>query len=136
MMVEFAGKLGKICQTGTQSRSTQGMRDTMACIHGGKIGKVTRARGLCYKPRGSIGKVEKETPIAKTCDYNLWCGPAPMTPLMRKKLHYDWHWVWATGNGDLGNQGIHEMDLARWALGKNTLSPRVMAVGGGVGYSD
>ena len=136
MMVEFSHNLGKICQTGTQSRSTQGMRDAIEFVRSGKIGKVTLSRGLCYKPRGSIGKVEKQTPIPKTCDYNLWCGPAPMTPLMRKNLHYDWHWVWATGNGDLGNQGIHEMDKARWGLGKMELPKSVVSVGGRLGYID
>jgi predicted dehydrogenase len=136
MIVEFAEKLGKICQTGTQSRSAKGMQDAMNYIHSGKIGTVRLSRGLCYKPRGSIGKVDKATPIAKTCDYNLWCGPAPMSPLMRKKLHYDWHWVWETGNGDLGNQGIHEMDKARWGLGKMEMPKSVVSVGGRLGYED
>lgn len=136
MIVESARKLGKICQTGTQSRSAKGMQDAIGYVRSGKIGTVKLAHGLCYKPRGSIGKVDKETPIPKTCDYNLWCGPAPMTPLMRKRLHYDWHWVWATGNGDLGNQGIHEMDKARWGLGKMELPKSVVSVGGRVGYVD
>ena len=69
-------------------------------------------------------------------DYDLWCGPAPKEPLMRKNLHYDWHWVWSTGNGDLGNQGIHQMDMARWFLGVDHLSPRVWSVGGRFGYVD
>ena len=136
MTVEFARNLGKICQTGTQSRSTQGMRDAIAFVRSGKIGTVKLARGLCYKPRGSIGKVDKATPIGKTCDYNLWCGPAPTSPLMRKRLHYDWHWAWATGNGDLGNQGIHEMDKARWGLGKMEMPKSVVSVGGRLGYVD
>ena len=69
-------------------------------------------------------------------DYDLWCGPAEKLPLMRKKLHYDWHWVWNTGNGDLGNQGIHQMDIARRFLGENALSPAVFSVGGRLGYVD
>ena len=136
MIVEFSRKLGKICQTGTQSRSAKGMQDAIAYVRSGKIGTVKLAHGLCYKPRGSIGKVDKETPIPKTCNYDLWCGPAPMTPLMRKKLHYDWHWAWATGNGDLGNQGIHEMDKARWGLGKMEMPKSVFTVGGRLGYVD
>jgi predicted dehydrogenase len=136
MIVEFARKLNKICQTGTQSRSTDGMRQSIEYVQSGKIGKVTLARGLCYKPRGSIGKVEAATTPPKTCDYDLWCGPAEMTPLMRKKLHYDWHWVWNTGNGDLGNQGIHEMDKARWGLGKNEMPKAVQSIGGRFGYID
>ncbi len=135
-IVETARKFRRICQTGTQSRSTKGMRDAMAFLHSGQLGTVKLARGLCYKLRGSIGKVAAPTPIPKTVDYNLWCGPAPMKPLMRKKLHYDWHWVWDYGNGDLGNQGIHEMDKARWGLNKNVLCKSVQTVGGRFGYVD
>src|SRR5262245_33245465 len=136
MIVEFARKLNKICQTGTQSRSTSGMRQSIEYVHSGKIGKVSLSRGLCYKPRSSIGKVQAATSPPKTCDYDLWCGPAEMSPLMRKRLHYDWHWVWNTGNGDLGNQGIHEMDKARWGLGKNELPKAVQSIGGRFGYVD
>jgi predicted dehydrogenase len=135
-IVETARKHNRICQTGTQSRSSTGLKEAMAFLHAGKIGKIKVARGLCYKPRGSIGKVDGPQPVPKSCDYNLWCGPAPMKPLMRKRLHYDWHWVWDTGNGDLGNQGIHEMDKARWGLGKNELSKSVVSVGGRFGYVD
>jgi hypothetical protein len=135
-IVEFARKLGRVCQTGTQSRSMTGMRESIAYLHSGKLGKVQIARGLCYKPRGSIGKVDGEQPIPKTVDYDLWCGPAPKKPLMRKNLHYDWHWVWDTGNGDLGNQGIHEMDKARWGLQKNELPRVAFSVGGRFGYVD
>ena len=136
LVVEAARKYGKICQTGTQSRSTTGMREAQAYIHAGKIGKVSLAYGTCYKPRGSIGKVTGEQPIPKGLDYDLWCGPAPKLPLMRSKLHYDWHWTWAYGNGDLGNQGIHEMDKARWGLGKMELPKSVVSVGGRFGYVD
>jgi len=135
-IVEAARKYNRICQYGAQSRSNPGMREALDFIHAGKVGKIKIARGLCYKPRGSIGKVNGPQPTPKTCDYDLWCGPAPMTPLMRKNLHYDWHWVWATGNGDLGNQGIHEMDKARWGLGKNELPKSVVSVGGRFGYVD
>ena len=136
LVVEAARKYGKICQTGTQSRSTTGMRDAQAYIRAGKIGKVSLAYGTCYKPRGSIGKVTGEQPIPEGLDYDLWCGPAPKLPLMRSKLHYDWHWTWAYGNGDLGNQGIHEMDKARWGLGKMELPKSVVSVGGRFGYVD
>ncbi len=129
-IVETARKHNRICQTGTQSRSSKGMREAMAFLHAGKLGKVRLARGLCYKLRPSIGKVDGPTPIPPTVDYNLWCGPAPMKPLMRKRLHYDWHWVWDTGNGDLGNQGIHEMDKARWGLNKPQLANSIVSVGG------
>lgn len=135
-MVEAARKYGRICQTGTQSRSNQGMREALSYIHSGKLGKVYLARGLCYKRRPSIGLVSGEQPIPKTIDYNLWTGPAPIRPLLRKQLHYDWHWIWDYGNGDLGNQGIHEMDKARWGLGKNELPRSVISLGGRFGYVD
>jgi hypothetical protein len=94
------------------------------------------ARGLCYKTRGSIGRVSGEGKVPTTCDYDLWCGPAPKEPLKRSKLHYDWHWVWATGNGDLGNQGIHQMDVARWGLGAKELARDVISFGGRFSYVD
>src|SRR5262249_31126675 len=81
-------------------------------------------------------KVSGPQPIPESINYDLWCGPAPVKPLMRKKLHYDWHWFWDYGNGDLGNQGIHEMDKARWGLGKNELPRSVISVGGRFGYVD
>ncbi len=98
------------------------------------------ARGLCYKLRPSIGKVSGPQQPPKTMDYDLWCGPAPNNPPMRNTrngtVHYDWHWIWDYGNGDLGNQGIHQMDVARWGLGKKELAPAVLGVGGRLGYLD
>jgi predicted dehydrogenase len=135
-IVETARKYNRICQTGTQSRSSTGLKEAMAFLHAGKLGKIKVAHGLCYKRRKSIGKVDGPQQPPKTCNYDLWCGPAPVKPLMRKKLHYDWHWVWDTGNGDLGNQGIHEMDKARWGLGKNELAKGIVSVGGRFGYVD
>ncbi|PYJ08775.1 MAG: dehydrogenase [Verrucomicrobia bacterium] len=135
-VVAAARKHGRIVQAGTQSRSSPGLREAIAWLHEGHLGKIIRARGVCYKRRPSIGKVDGPQPVPASIDYDLWCGPAPKEPLMRKHLHYDWHWVWPTGNGDLGNQGIHEMDVARWALGEPELSPRVVSVGGRLGYVD
>jgi len=135
-IVEAARKYGRIVQTGTQSRSNMALREALAWVQAGNLGKIKVARGLCYKRRDSIGKVEGPQPVPASVDYDLWCGPAPKTPLMRKRLHYDWHWVWPTGSGDLGNQGIHQMDICRWALGKQELSPRVFSVGGRLGYVD
>jgi predicted dehydrogenase len=134
--VKAARKYRRIVQAGTQSRSSSGIRDAVAWVQAGNLGKITAARGLCYKPRRSIGRVDGPQPIPAEVDYSLWCGPAPMVPLRRKRLHYDWHWVWDTGNGDLGNQGIHQMDIARWFLGEKTLAPGVFSVGGRLGYVD
>jgi predicted dehydrogenase len=135
-LVKFARAHNKIVQTGTQCRSSSGIREAVDWVQAGNLGKILIARGLCYKRRPSIGKVDGPQPIPAGIDYDLWCGPAPKEPLMRKRLHYDWHWVWPTGNGDLGNQGIHQMDIARWFLGENELSPRVLSVGGRLGYVD
>ncbi len=135
-IVAAARKYRRIVQTGTQSRSRPGVREVIAELHAGKYGRVQLVRALCYKPRPSIGKVSGPQPIPSGVDYNLWCGPAPVRPLRRQRLHYDWHWVYDTGNGDLGNQGVHEMDLGRWVLGQSALPPRVLSVGGRLGYED
>ena len=135
-LVKAARKHNCIVQAGTQSRSSSGIAEAIAWVREGHIGKILRSRGLCYKRRPSIGKVAGPQPVPPSIDYDLWCGPAPKEPLMRQRLHYDWHWVWPTGNGDLGNQGIHEMDVARWVLGVDELSPRVLSIGGRLGYED
>ena len=134
-MVEFARKHNKIVQTGTQCRSHKGIHDAMAFLHSGKLGQIYMAKGLCYKPRGSIGHKPDGTPPS-TLNYDLWTGPAELKPFNENKLHYNWHWIWNTGNGDLGNQGIHQMDLARWGLGKSEFPRTVMSAGGRYGYKD
>lgn len=135
-IVEAARKYKKIVQTGTQSRSNPGMREAVQYLHDGELGKIKLVRGLCYKRRASIGNVDGPQEPPESVNYDLWCGPAPLEPLMRKNLHYDWHWVWSTGNGDLGNQGIHQMDIARWILKEDALSPSVLSFGGRLGYED
>jgi predicted dehydrogenase len=135
-VVEAARRYNRICQAGTQIRSNPGIRRAIEFLQAGRLGRVQVARGLCYKPRGSIGHVTAEQPIPATINYNLWCGPAQVEPLMRRNLHYDWHWVWEYGNGDLGNQGIHQMDVARWGLGRSNLGRSVVSAGGRFGYVD
>jgi predicted dehydrogenase len=133
--VQAAAKYGKIVQTGTQSRSNAGIREGIQYVKDGKIGEVKLVRGLCYKNRPSIGP-KGNYDVPASVDYDLWSGPAPILPVTRKQFHYDWHWQWAYGNGDLGNQGIHQMDIARWALGVNQLSDKVFSFGGRMGYED
>lgn len=135
-IVRAARKYERIVQTGTQSRSSAGVREGIEFVNSGNLGRIVLARGLCYKRRKSLGRVNGAQPIPGTVDYDLWTGPAPLKDLNRYKLHYDWHWVWDTGNGDIGNQGIHEMDMARWALGQSKLSPRIVSLGGRFGYQD
>jgi predicted dehydrogenase len=134
--VKAARKYNRIVQAGTQCRSSSGVREAVAWVRAGNLGKIQIARGLCYKPRRSIGKVDGPQPIPPEINYDFWCGPAPLAPLHRKRLHYDWHWVWDTGCGDLGNQGIHQMDIARWFLGVDELSPAIISAGGRLGYVD
>jgi predicted dehydrogenase len=134
-MVQAARKYGRMVQAGTQARSNPDMIEAVAWIRAGNLGTVRYARGTCYKPRMSIGKAGKGE-IPPGLDYDLWTGPAPLVPLARKNLHYDWHWIYDTGNGDMGNQGIHEMDIGRWLLGYDGLSPRVISIGGRLGYDD
>lgn len=135
VLVDTARKYRAICQAGTQIRSGQATRDAVEYIRAGKIGKLQVARGLCYKPRPSIGKLEAGK-IPEGVDYNIWLGPAPYRPFHQNKFHYNWHWQWDTGNGDLGNQGIHQMDVARWGLGRNGLPRSVVGWGGRLGYQD
>ena len=135
-MVEAARKYDRIVQASTGPRSRTGIGEAFACIREGKLGKILFAHGLNYKPRTSIGKVSGPQPIPETLDYDLWSGPAPVEPLMREYLHYDWHWDWHYGNGDLGNMGIHYLDACRWALGHDTLPEHVVSVGGRFGYDD
>jgi predicted dehydrogenase len=134
-MVEAARKYNKIVQTGTQCRSHKGMNDAIKALRDGTIGDIYMAKGLCYKPRGSIG-VKPDSAVPAGLDYDLWVGPADMKPYNENRLHYNWHWMWNTGNGDLGNQGIHQMDLARWGINKSTFPNTVQAAGGRYGYKD
>ena len=140
-MVEAARKYNCIMQVGAQCRSSVGLQEAIAWLREGHLGKIIRARGLCYKRRESIGKTTGPQPIPATVNYDLWCGPASTDPPRRNSkkngpIHYDWHWFWEYGNGDLGNQGIHQMDIARWALGEPEISPRVISIGGRLGYED
>ncbi len=135
-LVNAARKYNKIVQTGSQCRSSSALRDAVAWMKAGNIGKIQIARGLCYKRRGSIGKTSEPLAVPPEIDIDLWLGPAPKVPIHRKKLDYDWHWQWAYGNGDLGNQGVHQMDIARWFLGENEIAPTAWSVGGRLGYED
>ena len=135
-LVKAADAHQRIVQMGVQSRSGAGIAQALEWVKSAPLGKLQYARALCYKRRPSIGKVDGAQAVPATIDYDLWCGPAPKLPLTRTRLHYDWHWVWNTGCGDLGNQGIHQMDIARRFLGEDALSPGVFAIGGRLGYVD
>ncbi len=134
-LVEAARKYKRIVQAGTQSRSDEALQEVFAYLQQGKLGKIRAVYGLCYKRRDSIGKVAGPQPIPSSINYDLWTGPAPLKPLMRSRVHYDWHWDWDTGNGDIGNQGVHEIDMCRWVLGQK-LPSRITCFGGRFGYVD
>ncbi len=99
------------------------MIEAIKHVNDGTIGDTYMARALCYKWRPSIGHAPQE-PVPAGVNYDLWTGPAPLKPFTRNRFHYNWHWIWDTGNGDIGNQGIHEVDIARWGLGVITRTLR------------
>jgi predicted dehydrogenase len=134
--VAARAKYDRIVQAGTQWRSMPAVQQALAYAKSGTLGKIQVARSFCYKARPGIGKTVGPQAVPPTVNYDLWCGPASNDPPRRKRFHYDWHWFWDTGNGDIGNQGAHQMDLARWALDKPAVAASVISVGGRFGYDD
>ena len=151
-MVQATARYKKIVQVGTMNRSRPAVIKAIEFIKGGGIGKVYMARGLCFKPRPGIGKypdgpmaageqyklneatntvepIYDAAYLAKV-NYDLWLGPAPLRPFNRNRFHYNWHWHWDYGNGDTGNQGPHQFDIARWGLGKQEHPVKIKSVGG------
>jgi predicted dehydrogenase len=157
-MIEAAARYDRIVQAGTMNRSRPAVKDAIKFIHDGGIGKVSLARGLCFKPRPNIGKYpdgpmrpgeqyklnELSTGYEPTydstylskVDYNLWLGPAPERAFNRNRFHYNWHWHWDYGNGDTGNQGPHQFDIARWGLQKQEHPVKIRSVGGYFGEGE
>jgi predicted dehydrogenase len=152
LMVDAARRYNKIVQVGTMNRSRPAVKQAIDFLHGGGLGKLYMARGLCFKPRPSIGKYP-DGPMAPgeeyrlnveargaeppydpaylgKVDYDLWLGPAPTRPFNRNRFHYNWHWHWDYGDGDTGNQGPHQFDIARWGLQKQEHPARVTSIGG------
>jgi predicted dehydrogenase len=133
-LVRAAKEHNRIVQHGTNSRSGKAIMEGVRKMRGGLIGEIYMARGLCYKWRNTIGKAPHE-PVPAGVNYDLWTGPAPMKPFTRNRFHYNWHWIWDTGNGDFGNQGIHELDVARWGLDVG-FPTKVSAIGGHFMFDD
>jgi predicted dehydrogenase len=133
-LVRAAKKYDRIVQHGAQIRSAPALRDAVRRMREGLLGEVYMARGLCFKWRNTIGRAP-EQPVPKGVHYDLWTGPAKLLPFTRNHFHYNWHWIWNYGNGDLGNQGVHQVDVARWGLGVG-FPNRISAVGGHFMFDD
>jgi predicted dehydrogenase len=133
-IVAAARKYDRMVQQGSQSRSSSALREGVQKMRDGLIGDIYLSRGLCYKWRDTIGRAKPE-PVPEGVDYDLWTGPAPKREFTQNRFHYKWHWFWDTGNGDLGNQGIHEVDIARWGLGVK-YPTKVSAIGGHFMFDD
>ncbi len=133
--VEAAARYGRVVQHGTQQRSSVERAREIAAVQSGKYGKLLVSKGYCCKPRWTIGTKPTSAPPTEL-DFNIWLGPAPEQPYHANLVPYNWHWFWDTGNGDIGNQGVHEMDVARWAIKDSTLPKSVWSLGGRFGYKD
>jgi predicted dehydrogenase len=134
-LVRATEKYNRIVQHGTQSRSLTSVQDAVKKIqHESVLGDVYLSRGLCFKWRDTIGHTPV-SPVPAGVDYNLWTGPAPLRPFTKNHFHYNWHWFWDYGNGDLGNQGIHQLDIARWGLGLG-FPNKISAIGGHFMFDD
>lgn len=128
-MIDAARKYKRRVQVGFQNRSIVNVMEAIDFMHKGGIGDIYMARGLCYKPRDSFG-ISKDSEPPASLHYDEWLGPASKRPYNEKKGHYNWHWFWETGNGDTGNQGPHQFDIARWGLNKNEHPITVHSMGG------
>lgn len=133
-LVKAAKKYNRMVQHGTQIRSATAVREAVQKMQSGLIGDPYMARGLCYKWRDTIGRAEPSD-VPSGVDYDLWTGPAPKKAFTKNRFHYNWHWFWDFGNGDLGNQGVHQVDVARWGMGVG-LPNKVSAMGGHFMFDD
>jgi predicted dehydrogenase len=133
-IVAAAQKYKRIVQHGTNLRSDKAVREAVGQLREGLIGDVYMARGVCFKWRDTIGRTPDE-PAPAGVDYDLWLGPAPVRPFSRNRFHYNWHWNWEYGNGEIGNQGIHHLDVTRWGLGV-TYPSKISAIGGHFMFDD
>ena len=134
LMVEMARKHQRVVQHGTQSRSAVHVQDAVEFLQSGGIGRILQAKAINAQRRGNIGhKADAPTPAG--VNYDLWLGPAPERPFNPNRFHYNWHWFWDYGTGDMGNDGVHQLDIAHWALGEPGL-PNALSCGGGKYYFD
>jgi len=133
-MIEMARKYGRVVEVGMQYRSDTGLREAAEFLRQGHCGRLQHVHVPVYMLRKDIGRRQPWYP--DWLNYDLFCGPAPMAPLERTRLHYDWHWTWGTGNGDLGNNGVHVLDIALLFAGQKALPRRILSVGARYGVAD
>ncbi|HQQ00086.1 MAG TPA: Gfo/Idh/MocA family oxidoreductase [bacterium] len=134
LLVRAAQKYGKCVQHGTQSRSSESVRNAIQFLRDGKLGNVRMAKAINHQLRKPIGRALESDPPTGV-NYDLWLGPAPKVPFTKNRWHYNWHWFWDYGTGDMGNDGIHQVDIARWGLGVE-FPDAVTAAGGQLFYDD
>jgi predicted dehydrogenase len=134
-MVDAARKYNRVVQVGFQNRSNAVVQAAMKFLHQGGIGEIYMARGLCFKSRNTIGKKQDSTPPPGV-HYDLWLGPAPKRPFNENRFHYNWHWFWEYGCADIGNQGPHQLDIARWGLNKDEYPAVIKSSGGHFAFND
>src|SRR5262249_53171035 len=134
-LVEAARKYNRVLTQGSNRRSWLSHIAAMEFLHAGKLGKLNSVYGICYKPRGSIGR-KPDGPVPWGVDYDLWLGPAPIRPFNPNRFYYNWHWQWDYGNGDLGNTGVHDMDIIVWGIRKTECPRKAVSLGGRFGYED
>ena len=135
-MVAAARQYDRLVQVGTQARSTGSTIQTIKYLQEGNLGKIKYITAFANKPRTSIGKRDTPLPIPDSLDYELWCGPARKEPIYRNRIQYDCSFTWNMGDGESCNQGVHEIDVARWLLGETQLPRRVISIGGRFVFDD
>jgi predicted dehydrogenase len=134
-MVDAARRYNRIVSTGMQNRSIKGVIEAIKFLHDGGIGDVYMAKGLCFKPRDTIGK-EVNAPVPEGLHWDLWLGPAQWRPYNPQFVHYKWHWFWDFGCADIGNQGPHQMDIARWGMNKRVHPSKIKCAGAKFAFDD
>jgi predicted dehydrogenase len=135
-VVTAARKHGRIVQSGYPARSSPALAAAVEWVRAGNLGPLELVRALCYDARPSLGLTRGNKKVNEVVDYDLWCGPGPLLPLRRARLHRDWRWLYAYGEGELGNRAAHALDLARWVTAAEGLPDSVLSVGGRFGYED
>lgn len=134
-MVAAARKHNRIVQVGTQSRASTVLREAFPRLRS-ELGPIRCGHAIIYRAREAMAKAAEPTPVPASVDYDLWCGPIARGPIPRRELHYHWHWFWMTGNGEIGNNGPHTIDVCRWGMGQDGLPPRAISLGGRFGFDD